>query len=103
MISVFVVDQLVFKPFMISRALSIWGPYPWSGTQIVYHMYLDVAVAILGVANIYLGFRYRIKRDRRMYMPAKGKIHRYIGALFIIAWILTYALGVLVMYHAYYP
>ena len=103
MISIFLVDQLVFKPLMISRALSIWGPYPWSGTQLVYHMYLDIAVAILGVANIYLGFRYRIKKDRRMYMPAKGKIHRYVGVFFIIAWIVTYASGALVMYQAYYP
>lgn len=94
MLSAFLVDAVVFKPLMLSRALSVYGSYPWPGTSIAFHFYLDIVVLVLGVSNIVLGFKFRTRKGGRMFMPPKGKVHRWLGYAFIAFWIFTFIAGV---------
>jgi uncharacterized membrane protein YozB (DUF420 family) len=102
MLAVFGADLLVFKPLMYMRASSAWGSFPWEGTRIAIHLALSVVAAILGVVVVVLGFRYRIKRDSKMLMPPKGRMHRILGRLFIASWGLAYLMGVVIYLQAYY-
>ena len=94
MLGAFAFDVLVFKPLMISRAFRVFGPFPWSGTSISLHLYLDLVVAVLGVASIYLGFKYRVKKGAKMFLPPKGRMHKWTGYLFVALWVATFVLGV---------
>jgi hypothetical protein len=89
-LSGFLLDELVMKPLMYSRlSLGVFGSFPYKGTSAMPHLVLAAAATVLGIAAIYLGFRYRTKKDHKMFMPPKGKIHRYIGALYLLAWLAT--------------
>jgi len=94
MLSSFAIDLLVFKPLMITRALNVYGHYPWHGTNIAVHFWLDVVVAVLGVSTIIMAFRHRIKKNGKMFMPPKGKIHRLLGYAFLAFWAITFIVGV---------
>jgi uncharacterized membrane protein YozB (DUF420 family) len=94
MLSSFALDMLVFKPLMLSRAIGTYGSYPWPGTNIAIHFWFDVLVAILGVLTIYLAFRFRVKKNKKMFMPPKGRIHRTAGYAFIVLWVSTFVLGI---------
>jgi len=103
MLSSFALDMLVFKPIMISRAFRVYGSYPWPGSSIALHFWLDAAVAVLGLLTIYFAFRFRTVRDRKMFMPPKGRVHRRLGIAFIILWIATFIVGVRVFAWAHLP
>ncbi len=103
MISAFVIDLLMFKPLMLSRAISVYGPFPWPGTNILYHFLLDVGVVTLGALNMYLGFRFGARKDGKMFMPPKGRSHRAVGWAFLVAWIAAFVLGVQLFVWAHVP
>jgi hypothetical protein len=94
MLAAFATDMLVFKPLMITRALDVYGPYPWSGTSISFHLYLDLAVMVLGLLSFYYGFKFRIKKNGKMFLPPKGRMHKWVGYLFIAFWVATFVLGI---------
>jgi uncharacterized membrane protein YozB (DUF420 family) len=103
MLSAFALDLLVFKPLMLARASSIYGSYPWPGSNIVYHFYLDIAVVVLGILNIYFGFRFRVKKDGKMFMPPRGRVHRITGSAFLVVWVITFLLGIELFAWAHIP
>jgi uncharacterized membrane protein YozB (DUF420 family) len=94
MLAAFATDMLVFKPLMTTRALEVFGPFPWPGTSISLHLYLDLAVTVLGFVSIYYGFKFRIKKGGKMFLPPKGRMHKWAGYLFIAFWIATFVLGI---------
>jgi uncharacterized membrane protein YozB (DUF420 family) len=95
MLAVFALDLLVFKPIMFSLALNgSNGQFPWEGSQILPHLIVSTIVAALGLVTIYLGYRNFVMKDGNMYMPRPGRVHRVVGALFIVLWLATYIVGV---------
>lgn len=103
MLTVFAVDLLVFKPIMIMLATDgSNGLYPWEGSSILPHLIVSATVAALGFLTIYLGFKKVLRKGGRMYMPKQGRIHRIIGATFIILWLATYVVGLMIFYNAWY-
>lgn len=104
MLAAFLVDMVVFKPLMTARAFSgVWGEYPWSGTSILPHMVLDSLALVAGLGAIFLGFRYRVKKDANMFMPPEGKMHRWLGRAFIVLWTITLLGGLRIFMDAYVP
>ena len=105
MLAAFLMDVLVFKSLMSMRAFGdVWGGYPWSGTSILRHMVLDTITLVVGIATIYLGFKYRVKRENKMFMPpARKKIHRVVGTSFIILWLVTLVVGISIFVESYLP
>ena len=99
----FLSDELVLKVIMYSRLrLGVFGEFPYGGTHAPLHLILAVATTVLGLTAIVLGFRYRVKKDRRMFMPSKGmKWHRPIGVLYIIVWFLAFIDGVYIFSRFY--
>ncbi|UCE91087.1 MAG: DUF420 domain-containing protein [Methanobacteriota archaeon] len=98
MISVFIIDMVVFKLLMISKAVDgSNGSFPWDGTNILGHLLMSIGVAFLGGMSILLGLRNVIRRDSRMFLPPSGKLHRVFGSAFIVLWIAAYLTG-LVLY-----
>ena len=94
MLSAFLLDELIFKPLMTMRAIDgSNGNFPWEGTAILPHLILSIAMTILGIVTIFLGFKRVVKKDRKMFMPPKGKIHRIVGRTFILTWIASYMIG----------
>lgn len=93
-LSGFLVDELVMKPLMYQRlALGVLGSFPYTGTVGLWHVSLSVAATVLGIATIYLGFRNRVKKGGKMFLPPKGRVHRYVGALYLASWAATLLLG----------
>ena len=104
MFGAFAADLLVFKPLMFSRAYGgAWGGPPWEGTGILLHLVLDTVTFVVGVAAIYLGFRHRLRKDGRMFMPPKGKMHRWLGRAFVVLWALTLLGGLRIFLDTYLP
>jgi uncharacterized membrane protein YozB (DUF420 family) len=103
MLTAFLVDLLVFKPLMFSRASSVWGSYPWDGTRIAPHLLISVCAAILGGSAVVLGFKYRIKKGSKMFMPPKGRRHKIIGYIFLAVWSATFAVGLVIFLETYFP
>jgi uncharacterized membrane protein YozB (DUF420 family) len=98
MISVFLIDMVVFKPLMISKAIDgSNGSFPWDGTNILGHLLISIGVAALGAISILVGFRSAIRKGSRMFLPPAGLIHRILGSAFLVAWTATYLTG-LVLY-----
>jgi hypothetical protein len=52
-----------------------------------------MVTTVSGIIAIYLGFRYRVKKDRKMFMPPKGRVHKIAGAVFYASWYLAFLLG----------
>ncbi len=97
MIGAFSVDLLLFKPVMFYRAMDgSNGFFPWNGTHVLIHFIAAMTVAALGLAAIYLGFRRVIRREKKMFLPPKGKKHRLVGYAFLVAWFLSYIIGILI-------
>lgn len=95
MLSAFLVDELIAKPIMVQRfTLGVFGDFPYSGTTGLAHISLSIITTVSGIMTIYLGFRYRIKKDGRMFMPPKGRVHKIVGAVFFASWYLAFLLGV---------
>ena len=103
MLTAFLADLLVFKPLMFSRASSVWGSYPWDGTRIAPHLLISVVAAVLGASSVVLGFKYRIKKGPKMFLPPKGKLHRVAGALFLVLWSATLVIGLIIFLETYFP
>lgn len=103
MFSAFLADLLVFKPLMLSRASSAWGPYPWDGTRIAPHLFLSVVAALLGALVVVLGFRHRVKKGPSMFLPPKGRLHKVVGWVFLAVWLLAFVLGIVIFADAYFP
>lgn len=104
MLSAFLADELLIKPIMYSRIVTgLFGPFPYSHTLGLPHFALATAAGVLGVVAIVLGFRYRIKSktDRRMFMGAKGRIHRWFGASYVAVWFIAFVYG-LMIFHLFY-
>ena len=101
MLGAFLLDILAFKPLMIARAFDVYGPYPWSGTGISSHFFLDIAVVVFGVSSVVLGFKFRVKKAGKMFLPPKGRSHKWLGYLFIALWVATFALGIRVFVWAH--
>jgi len=99
----FLSDSLLFKPLMLSRASSAWGSWPWDGTRIAPHLLVSIVAAVLGVLAVVLGFRYRVKKGSKMFLPPKGKLHRTIGWLFLVLWLLTFTVGIVIFLETYFP
>ena len=95
MLSAYVLDELVAKPLMVQRLmLGVVGDFPYEGTVALPHVALSVIASVFGLVTIVLGFRYRVKKERKMFMPAKGKkVHRLVGAVFLISWFASLVLG----------
>jgi uncharacterized membrane protein YozB (DUF420 family) len=103
MLSAFLADILVFKPLMFSRASTVYGSFPWDGTRLAPHFLIAASVAIIGACTVVLGFKYRVKKGSKMFMPPKGKLHRIVGALFLILWSATFAIGLVIFLETYFP
>jgi len=94
-LSAFLTDELIFKPLMYQRlTLGVFGSFPYSGTIGLPHLMLAVTATALGAATVVLGFRYRIKKAKKMFMPPKGRIHKIVGALYLVSWFATMLYGV---------
>ena len=89
-------DELVFKVIMYSRLrLGVFGDFPYAGTMAPLHISLAVLVTVLGLAAVALGFKYRIKKDRKMFMPPRGmKWHKPIGILYVVFWFVSFLDGI---------
>ena len=89
-------DELVFKVIMYSRLrLGVFGDFPYAGTMAPLHISLAVLVTVLGLAAVVLGFKYRIKKDRKMFMPPRGmKWHKPIGILYVVFWFVSFLDGI---------
>ena len=85
MLAAFVPDLLVFKPPMYARATTAWGSFPWGGTGIALHLVLPAIAGVLGVIVVVLGFKYRTKKDPKMFMSPKDRLHKTLGQLFLAA------------------
>ncbi len=93
-LSGFLLDELVMKPLMYGRlSLGVFGSFPYSGTSAIPHLVLAVITTVLGVLAIYLAFKHRSKKDHKMFLPPKGKIHKYMGAAYLLAWLATLIVG----------
>jgi len=93
-LSGFLLDELVMKPLMYGRlALGVFGNYPYSGTLGLPHIAVAILATVLGIVTVCMGFRYRVKKDRRMFLRPKGRIHRIVGASYLVAWAATLLLG----------
>jgi hypothetical protein len=97
----FLTDMLVFKPLMTVRALDVYGPYPWPGTGILFHFLLDAGVVVVGISSILTAHKFRVKKNGKMFLPRKGRVHRYLGYLFIVLWAATFIGGVRIFAWAY--
>lgn len=96
-IGAFLADMVLFKPLMLLRAADgSNGFLPWGGTNVMPHLIAAVIVAALGVVAIYIGLRKVIRKEKKMFMPPKGKRHRLIGYAFLVAWYATYAIGIII-------
>ena len=96
-LAAFLVDVLLFKPLMISRAADGSNAYfPWPGSNILIHLTAAGAVTVLGIIVIVIGLRKVIRKEKKMLMPPKGKRHKTLGYVFLAAWYLTYAIGVVI-------
>lgn len=101
-LSAFLADELVFKPLMYQRlTLGVFGSFPYSGTVGLPHIMLAISATVLGAATVVLGFRFRIKKGKKMFMPPKGRIHKIVGALYLVSWFATLLFGVLIFVHFY--
>lgn len=95
MLSAFLTDELVLKPLMYQRlTLGVFGSFPYSGTLGLPHVLLAISATILGATTIFLGFKFRLKKGKKMFMPIKGRIHKIIGAVYLASWTATLLLGV---------
>ena len=100
----FLFDLLVLKPIMLSRiAGNIYGAYPWDGTLILPHVFMEPISTVSGAVTIFLGFKHRTKKDGKMFMPPKGRMHRIVGLVFIVSWTLTFILGMMIFNQVYVP
>jgi uncharacterized membrane protein YozB (DUF420 family) len=94
MLSAFLLDELIFKPLMMIRATDGSNSYfPWDGTAILPHLILSIVMTLLGIIVIFLGYRHYAKKEKKMFMPPKGKIHKLIGAAFVTSWVASYIVG----------
>jgi len=103
MLVAFLADLLVFKPLMYSRASSAWGSFPWDGTRIAPHLILSASAGAIGAIDVLLGFKYRIKKGPKMFMPPKGKLHRTLGLLFLAVWSVAFVIGLVIFLETYLP
>ena len=104
MLAAFLGDVLVVKPVMIYRvSQGVFGPFPYSHTSALPHMALAILAAALGITNIWLGFRYRVKsgKSKNFYLSAKGARHRIVGAVFVALWVATLIYGIWIFYTTY--
>ncbi len=97
----FLTDMLLFKPLMMARALEAYGPYPWPGTGILLHFVLDAGVVAVGVSSILTAYKFRVKKNGKMFLPRKGRVHRLLGYLFILLWTATFIGGIRIFAWAY--
>jgi len=103
MLVAFLADVLVFKPLMYTRAGIAWGSFPWEGTRIAPHLFLSAAAAVIGLVVVVLGFKFRIKKGTKMFMPPKRKLHKILGLLFIAVWSVAFVSGLLIFIETYLP
>lgn len=93
-LSGFLLDELAMKPLMYSRlSLGVFGSFPYPGPSAIPHLVLAVITTVLGVLAIYLAFKHRSKKDHKMFLPPKGKIHKYMGTAYMLAWLATLIVG----------
>ncbi len=102
-LAAFLADIIVFKPLMLSRASSAWGSFPWEGTRILPHLAISLSAAVLGAFAIFLGFKHRVRKGSRMFLPPKGKLHKRIGLLFIVVYAIALAVGLVIFIETYFP
>jgi len=95
LLTVYLSDFLVLKPLMILKIYDgTYGSYPWPvPAGMLPHIVMAMISAASGAAAIALAFRYRVKKGNKMFMPPKGKIHKLVGAAFVISWLFAYAVG----------
>jgi len=94
LLGVFLVDELLLKPIMISRALDgTNGSFPWNGTAVLPHLALAIAMTLLGIVTIFIGFKRSVRKGKKMFLPPKGKMHKLIGYAFVASWFASYVVG----------
>ncbi len=95
MLSAFLVDELLAKPIMVQRFMDgVLGDYPYSATSGLAHIGLSVVATVAGIVTIALGFKFRTRKERKMFLPPKGKrLHLVSGAVFFSSWYLAFILG----------
>lgn len=103
-LAAFLGDLLVVKPIMINRiSQGVFGSFPYGHTLGLPHMVLAIGTAALGIGAIVLGFHYRVKsvKSKKMYMTARGRIHRFVGAAFVAVWVITLIYGLRIFFLFY--
>jgi len=103
-LAAFLGDVLVVKPLMIYRvSQGFFGSFPYPHTSGLPHIALAILTAALGIVNIWLGFRYRVKsgKSKNFYLNAKGARHRVVGAVFVALWAATMIYGIWIFYATY--
>jgi uncharacterized membrane protein YozB (DUF420 family) len=103
LLTVYLSDFLVLKPLMILKIYDgTYGSYPWPAPAGLFpHIIMAVITVVSGAAAIVLAFKYRVKKGNKMFMPPKGKIHRLVGAVFVVSWFVVYIVGIVVFYRLY--
>ena len=103
MLVAFLTDVVVFKPLMLQRASEAWGSFPWEGTRIAPHLIVSLVAGVVGASAIFLGFKHRLKKGAKMFLPPKGRLHKRIGLLFIVVWAIALVVGLLIFVDTYFP
>lgn len=101
MLVAFLADLLILKPLMFSRASTAYGSFPWDGTRIAPHFLVSLSVVVLGVITVVLGFKFRVKKGPKMFLPPKGRMHKIIGWAFLGLWAATFVIGLVIFKENY--
>lgn len=102
MLAAFLFDELVLKAMMVQKLMQgVLGDFPYTGTSGLPHLLLSTLCTVAGLLAIYLGFRFRVKKDRRMFMPPKGRIHKVAGAVYIVSWLASFVIGLAIFRSSY--
>lgn len=103
MLVAFLADVLIFKIIMITRAFNgELGSFPWGEIVILPHLIISVAVSAVGAVAIINGFKFVLRKNKKMFMPPKGKMHKLLGRIFLISWFVAYLFGIIVFGRLYF-
>ena len=102
-LTAFLTDELVLKPLMFQRlSLGVFGDFPYSGTFAPLHISLAIVTTVLGLAAVIVGFKYRVKKEKKLFMPPKGmRWHKPVGILYVAIWYLAFIDGIYIFSRFY--
>lgn len=103
MLGAFLGDELIAKPLMLQRLnLGVLGHFPYDGTFGLPHLALSIAGTVLGVVTIVWGFKFKVRKEEKMFMPpARKRVHMFVGLSYLGAWALSLLFGLMIFLRFY--